>query len=157
MAGLFQSIGGAACIASGKPTMQSFLNATLGSSALWLIARILLSVVFLASGLAKLIDFQGGLAEMRTAGLEPDWLFNIATILTLLVGATLILLDHALWLGAAALGLFLMLTVLVVHRFWALPEPQARQALFWALEHASLIGGLIAAAIASHCRARQMA
>lgn len=137
--------------------MRTFVNAALDSRALWLIARILLSVVFLASGLAKLIDFQGGLAEMRAAGLEPDWLFNIATAVTLLVGAVLILLDRALWLGAGALAVFLLLTIVVVHRFWALPEPQAQQAMFWALEHTSLIGGLIASAIASHWRTRRTA
>ncbi len=136
--------------------MQVFLHTVLGSRALWLTARVLLSVVFLASGLAKLIDFQGGLAEMRAAGLEPDWLFNIATAVTLLTGAVLILLDRALWLGAGALAVFLVLTIVVVHRFWALPEPHAQQALFWALEHISLVGGLIAASIASYTRKRRV-
>ncbi len=134
--------------------MQPLLHAVLGSDTLWLIARILLSVVFLASGLAKLIDFHGGRAEMRAAGLKPDWLFNLFTAVTLLTGAGLILLDRAVWLGAGALAVFLVLTIVVVHRFWALRGPQAKQALYWALEHASLIGGLIAAAMVSHDRIR---
>lgn len=132
--------------------MRNIVDKTLDSRWLWIGARILLAVVFLSSGLAKLLDFQGGLAEMRAAGLEPDWLFNIATIAVLLGGSVLLLLDRALWLGAGALAVFLMLTILVVHRFWALPEPQARTAMFWALEHISLIGGLVAAAIASRLR-----
>lgn len=132
--------------------MQSFIHTILGSDTLWLIARILLSVVFLASGLAKLIDFQGGRAEMRTAGLKPDWLFNIATVMTLLASAVLILLDRALWLGAGALAVFLVLTIVVVHRFWVLPKQQAQHAMYLALEHTSLIGGLIAASIVSHYR-----
>ncbi|WP_225782991.1 DoxX family protein [Xenophilus sp. Marseille-Q4582] len=134
--------------------MQDLIGKTLDSRWLWLVARILLAVVFLSSGLAKLIDFQGGLAEMRAAGLEPDWLFNIATIGVLLGGSALLLLDRALWLGAGALAVFLLLTILVVHRFWALPQPQAQAALFWALEHISLIGGLVAAAIASRLHRR---
>ncbi len=132
--------------------MQALIHAVLSSDTIWLIARILLAVVFLASGLAKVIDFKGGRAEMRNAGLRPDWLFNIATAATLLAGATLILLDRALWLGAGALAVFLMLTIVVVHRFWALPKPQAQHALYFALEHVSLIGGLLAAAIASQYR-----
>lgn len=132
--------------------MQDLVDKALDSRWLWILARILLAVVFLSSGLAKLIDFQGGLAEMRAAGLEPDWLFNIATALVLLGGSVLLLLDRALWLGAGALSVFLLLTIVVVHRFWVLPEPQARLAMFWALEHATVIGGLIAAAIASRLR-----
>lgn len=132
--------------------MRNIVDKTLDSRWLWIGARILLAVVFLSSGLAKLLDFQGGLAEMRAAGLEPDWLFNIATIAVLLGGSVLLLLDRALWLGAGALAVFLLLTILVVHHFWALLEPQARPAMFWALEHISLIGGLVAAAIASRLR-----
>ncbi|TBU98329.1 DoxX family protein [Stutzerimonas kirkiae] len=134
--------------------MRPCIDNALDSRWLWITARILLAVVFLSSGLAKLIDFQGGLAEMRAAGLEPDWLFNIATIVVLLGGSVLLLLDRALWLGAGALALFLLLTIVVVHRFWALPEPQAKEAMFWALEHTTVVGGLIAAAIASRLRRR---
>lgn len=134
--------------------MQNIVDKTLDSRWLWIVARILLAVVFLSSGLAKLLDFQGGLAEMRAAGLEPDWLFNIATIAVLLGGSVLLLLDRALALGIGALAVFLVLTILVVHRFWALPQPQAQAAMFWALEHISLVGGLVAAAIASRLRRR---
>ncbi|MFU1998077.1 DoxX family protein [Bordetella avium] len=132
--------------------MRNIVDTTLDSRWLWIGARVLLAVVFLSSGLAKLLDFQGGLAEMRAAGLEPDWLFNIATIAVLLGGSVLLVLDRVLWLGTGALAVFLLLTILVVHHFWALPEAQARTAMFWALEHVSLIGGLVAAAIASHLR-----
>ncbi|MCY1259343.1 DoxX family protein [Pseudomonas nitroreducens] len=132
--------------------MRNIVDTTLDSRWLWIGARVLLAVVFLSSGLAKLLDFQGGLAEMRAAGLEPDWLFNIATIAVLLGGSVLLVLDRALWLGTGALAVFLLLTILVVHHFWALPEAQAKTAMFWALEHVSLIGGLVAAAIASHLR-----
>lgn len=132
--------------------MRNIVDKTLDSRWLWIGARVLLAVVFLSSGLAKLLDFQGGLAEMRAAGLEPDWLFNIATIAVLLGGSALLVLDRALWLGTGALAVFLLLTILVVHHFWALPEAQARTAMFWALEHVSLVGGLVAAAIASRLR-----
>lgn len=132
--------------------MPHVIDTILRSNWLWLIARLLLAVVFLSSGLAKIIDVQGSLAEMRAAGLNPAWLFNTATAAILLAGSALLLLDRALWLGAGALGVFLALTIVVVHRFWALPEPGAEQALFWALEHTSVIGGLIAAAIASRLR-----
>lgn len=134
--------------------MQLFIFKILDSRWLWIFARILLAAVFISSGLSKLLDFQGGQAEMRAAGLQPDWLFNIATISVLLGGSVLLLIDRALWLGAGALIVFLLLTILVVHRFWALDEPAATQAMYWAFEHISLAGGLLAAAIASRFRRR---
>ncbi|WP_277403841.1 hypothetical protein [Achromobacter xylosoxidans] len=48
--------------------------------------------------------------------------------------------------------MFLALTIVIVHAFWRLPEAQAKLALFFALEHVSVIGGLLCAAIASHAR-----
>ena len=134
-----------------------YLEPVLQSSWLWFIARLCLAVVFIASGAAKLIDFQGGVAEMRGAGLEPARLFNIAVAALMLAGSILILADRAVWLAAAALAVFLALTIFIVHAVWRLPEPQARLALFFALEHVSVIGGLFAAAIASHYRALAMA
>ena len=65
--------------------MQRFIDNSLESNWLWLTARICLALMFVASGLAKLFDYQASLEEMRAAGLEPAWLFNIATAVTLLV------------------------------------------------------------------------
>lgn len=132
--------------------MQRFIETLLDSPWLWLIARLLLAVIFVSSGLARLLDFEGGLAEMRAAGLHPAWLFNVAVAGVLLGGSLLILLDRLVWLGAGALALFLLLTILIVHTFWSLPEPQARLSLYFALEHVTVIGGLMAAAIASRQR-----
>ncbi|WP_304952543.1 DoxX family protein [Xenorhabdus sp. PB62.4] len=75
-------------------------------------------VIFISSGLAKLIDFGGGLAEMRAAGLYPDWFFNIASAIVLLSGSLLILFDCFVWLGAGMLSVFLFLTIAIVHTFW---------------------------------------
>ncbi|WP_034056530.1 multidrug efflux RND transporter inhibitory subunit MexG, partial [Pseudomonas aeruginosa] len=94
------------------------------------------------------------LEEMRAAGLEPAWLFNIATAVTLLAGSALVLLDRKLWLGAGALAVFLLLTILIVHTFWSKTGVEAKLAMFFALEHIAVIGGLIATAIASAQRQR---
>lgn len=129
-----------------------FIDSVLQSDWLWFIARLSLAVVFIASGAAKLFDFRGGVAEMRDAGLEPAKLVNIVVAGLMVAGSVLILADRALWLAAAALGVFMLLTIVIVHAFWRLPPPQAKLALFFALEHVSVVGGLIAAAIASHVR-----
>lgn len=132
--------------------MRLFLEETLDSRWLWRMARLLLALMFTVSGLARVLDPQGGMDEMRAAGLEPAWLFNTAVATTLLLAAMLVLLDRLLWLGAAALSVFLVLTIVVVHQFWELSGDEARVALFFAFEHLTVIGGMIAAAIASHLR-----
>ncbi len=115
--------------------MQRFIDNSLESNWLWLTARICLALMFVASGLAKLFDYQASLEEMRAAGLEPAWLFNIATAVTLLAGSALVLLDRKLWLGAGALAVFLLLTILIVHTFWSKTGVEAKLAMFFALEH----------------------
>lgn len=124
----------------------------LESDTLWFIARLLLLVVFISSGLAKVLDYPNSLIEMRAAGLHPDWLFAIASAFVMLTGSILVLLNRLLWLATGALAVFLFLTIIIVHTFWLYSGTEAKIALFWAIEHVSVIGGLIAVAIAGHFR-----
>jgi transmembrane protein len=115
----------------------------------WL-ARALLTLPFWSSGLSKLILFDSGVAEMARAGLNPPAAFNVATIVVQLLGSALIVVNRAAWLGAGALGLFTALTILLVHRFWAIAEEPFRTiALHVSIEHLGMIGGLLAIAILS--------
>lgn len=136
--------------------MSKRIDDILTGQASWRAARLLLTVVFVLSGVAKLADFDGGMAEMRRAGLEPAWLFNGVVALVLLAGTLAIWFDRYLWQGAALLGSFLVATIFVVHHFWSLPEPRATMSFYFALEHVSLVGGLACAAVASACRRRMV-
>lgn len=73
----------------------------------------------------------------------------------LLGGALCLLLDRLLWLGSGALAVFMLLTIVIVHTFWNKHGAEQQLALFFALEHLSVVGGLICAAIASHARAQK--
>ncbi|MDX7985917.1 DoxX family protein [Xenorhabdus sp. 12] len=132
--------------------MKRFIENTLESNWLWWVARLLILAMFIASGLAKLIDFEGGMAVMREAELHPDWLFNIATIVVLLAGSILILSDRLVWLGAGMLSVFLILIIFLVHTFWLFSGEKAENALNFVFEDIAVIGGLIAVAIISHLR-----
>ncbi|WP_074020921.1 DoxX family protein [Xenorhabdus thuongxuanensis] len=132
--------------------MQWSVKNILESSWLWIITRLLLLFIFIPSGLAKITDFEGGLAEMRAAGLHPDWFFNISSAIVLLFGSILILLDRFVWFGAGTLAVFLLLTIFIVHTFWNLSGEYAKTSFYFALEHTTVIGGLLATAIASHLR-----
>ncbi|UYY58420.1 DoxX family protein [Sphingomonas sp. S2-65] len=113
-----------------------------------MIARIVLTFPFWESGLAKIINFTAGVAEMAHFGLEPAPAFNIATVIVQLGGSMLIILGRYAWLGAGALGVFTGLTIVLVHRFWAIAEDPFRTIAFHtATEHVGMIGGLLAIAI----------
>jgi len=127
----------------------SFVSAILENKASYAVARVLLTLPFWASGLAKLIDFQGGAAEMEHYGFTPGAIFNIAVIIVQLGGSLLVILNRAAWLGAGALGVFTALTILLVHTFWTKEGESAMISMFFALEHIGMIGGLILATILS--------
>jgi transmembrane protein len=107
------------------------------------LARILLTFMYWGSGLSKLIDFNGGVAEMRYFGLEPAVLFNIAVIITQLGGSALIILNRHVWLGAGALAIFTALTIPIAHNFWAMEEPMKTLEFYVVMEHITVIGAMM--------------
>ena len=113
------------------------------------LARIVLTFAFWGSGLSKLIDFQGGMAEMSSVGLEPAMGFNIAVIIVEIGGSLLVILNRWTWLGAGALAVFTVLTIPLVHHFWTMQGEEAMIHFFFATEHVSLIGGLMVVSILS--------
>lgn len=132
--------------------MPRFIAFLLEHNATWFIARFLMASLFIAGGVAKIIDPASSLSEIQAAGLEPALFYHVAVIVTLLTGSLLILWDRYVWLGAGALSVFLVLTIILVHHFWRLPPDKATYALYVASEHIAVIGGLMAISIASHLR-----
>lgn len=119
-----------------------------------LLARIVLTFMFWASGLAKLIDFSGGTAEMAHFGLEPAAFFNTATLVVQLAGSLLIILNIRAWIGALALAVFTALTIPIAHTFWTMEEPMRTVEFYVVMEHVSIIGGLLVVAWATARRGR---
>jgi transmembrane protein len=113
------------------------------------LARVILTFAFWGSGLSKLIDFQGGVAEMASLGFEPAPVFNIAVIIVQLGGSLLVILDRWTWLGAGALAVFTALTIPLVHHFWSMQGPEAMVHFFFVAEHVTVIGGLMLVTILS--------
>ena len=123
------------------------IRALLGSRWFPLLARITLTFVFWSAGLAGLFDFEGKMAEMRRVGLVPAGAYAIAVTFVQLAGAGLIIANRLPWLGAGALGIFLALTIPIAHPFWNMSEPQRTFEFYIVMEHISLIGGLMVAAV----------
>lgn len=136
--------------------MNSTMTTLLRQPATILLARIALTFPFWGSGLSKLLDFPGGVAEMAHFGLEPAIAFNIATVAVQLGGSGMVIAGRHVRLGAGALAVFTALTIPLVHHFWSLTEEPFRTIAFHtATEHVGLIGGLLGIVILSaHAPAR---
>lgn len=131
------------------------IAALLEAPILNLAGRILLTLPFWTSGIAKLLDLDAALGEAAHFGLEPAWLTVMATLIVQLGGSAAIVVGRFAWAGAGALGVFTALATLIAHPFWTVTDPMARfheRNTF--LEHAGLIGGLVLAAILAHRRER---
>lgn len=129
--------------------MPHLINAILGAGWFGYLARTVLTFMFWSSGLAKLADFNAGVGEMAHFGLEPAWLFNIATVLVQLGGSLLVILNRWTWLGAGALAVFTALTVPIAHGFWTMEDPFRTIEFHIVMEHITVIGALMVVACAS--------
>lgn len=128
------------------------ITVLLRSRFLLVFMRVLLTFVFWGAGIDKLINFQDTMAEMAHFGLSPPAAFGALVVFTLLASSLLIILNTAAWLGFGALGVFLVLTIPIAHPFWAATGQEALHHFRTAVEHVSLLGGLLAGAILSQPR-----
>jgi len=126
--------------------MTALVESITGSRAFGFVARLVLTSMFWLSGIAKLADFNGGVAEMAHFGLEPPALFNIATAVVQLVGSALIIANRWTWLGAGMLAVFTALTIPIAHNFWTMEEPMRTVEFYVVMEHITVIGALMVVA-----------
>jgi uncharacterized membrane protein YphA (DoxX/SURF4 family) len=111
------------------------------------IARLALASPFLVSGIVKLFDFPGAMAEVTGLGLGPAAPFAIAVIITQLGGSILFLTRRYCWLGAGLLAGFTVVATLLAHPFWAFEGPDRGRQTATFFEHVAIVGGLAMAAL----------
>lgn len=116
------------------------------------LARALLTLLFWMAGLFGVFNFSLVLREMEDASLPFPKSCAIAMIICQLVGSALIITNvYGLgWLGAGALGIFTLLSIPLGHPFWKFEEPRKTHEFQIALEHITVVGGLLMAAILSY-------
>jgi len=136
--------------------IENRVGALLQSPWLFYIGAMVVTYMFWWSGFTKLWDFPGTQAEMAHFGLNPPWLFALATIAVQLAGSALAIFGgRYAWLGAAALAFFTLATIPMAHDFWNMVGQAAILEKLWAQEHISIVGGLILAAILADLRSRR--
>lgn len=121
----------------------AFVQAILGWPGTWLIARFTLVSTFLISGLAKVANFSGGVAEMEEAGLPIPAVMAVVTIFVELSGSILVLIGRWVWLGAGMLAVFTALGAVTTHAFWKVTGPARKEAIALFLLHFGLVAGFV--------------
>jgi putative oxidoreductase len=107
-----------------------------------LIARILLVLPFLRSGLSKIIDFNGTADFMRAEGMPLVPLFLVGAIVLEVVGGLFVAAGYRARLGALALIVFLIPTTLIFHDFWTFTGQAAEMQKGAFITNLALLGGL---------------
>ena len=108
-----------------------------------LVARILISQIFLISGLMKIVDWSGTEAEMAEQGMFWIPFFHVAAMLVELGAGLSLLLGYEARLGALVLFLYLIPVTLTFHNFWTYPPEKQRDQMFFFLHNWALMGGLL--------------
>lgn len=109
-----------------------------------LIARLLLALMFLLSGLSKFGGLDGTAGYIASKGLPMAQLLAVAAA-ALEVGAALMLIVgwHARW-AALALAAFTLAASVIFHNYWALPADQQMMQQLMFMKNLGIVGGLLA-------------
>lgn len=108
-----------------------------------LIARIMMAVVFFASGVEKSVNFAEALDEFAKARL-PFLRFTVISTITLhLVASVCLIMGWFVTEMAAALAVFTFLATIRVHDFWNSKGEERLIRSRIALANYALVGGLI--------------
>ncbi|GHS84262.1 hypothetical protein PAGU2196_50960 [Pseudomonas sp. PAGU 2196] len=112
-----------------------------------LVARILLMILFVVSGWAKLTGFDGTVSYMTSLGAPaPTIAAAVAVIMEFFVGIVLILGLYTRPL-AFLFALFVLGTALIGHPFWNMVDPERSANMTQFLKNLSIIGGLLLLAV----------
>ena len=107
-----------------------------------LAGRVLISAIFILSGVMKFMDWDATAAYMASKGMPfIPVLLPLAAILEIVAG-TLVLSGAASRWAALALFLFLVPTTLIFHNFWAYQGMDQQLQLQHFFKNLSIMGGL---------------
>jgi len=113
-----------------------------GASVAPLIGRILIALLFIPSGLAKLVGFSGTMAYVASVGLPPAFGAAIAVIVEVVLAAAMLVGWQARW-AALIMALFTIGAALFFHNFWAAPPDQQLMQNINFFKNLAIAGGLL--------------
>jgi len=112
-------------------------------NALWLLGRILIAVIFIQSGLGKLMNLGGFAGMLSAAGVPMASVLAPIGAVVELAGGVMVLLGLGTRYGALALIAFTIVATLIAHRFWEYPPDQQQLQLVQFSKKVAIIGGIL--------------
>ncbi len=108
-----------------------------------LIGRILIALIFVASGAGKIAGFEGTVGYIASKGLPLPQLAAIAAIIVELGGGLAVILGWKARWAAAAMLIFTASAAVIFHNFWGVPADQAQNQMIHFMKNISMMGGLL--------------
>jgi len=112
-----------------------------------LLARVLLMILFVLSGWAKLTGFDGTVAYMTSLGAPAPMLAAAIAVLMEFVVAILLIVGFYTRPLAALFALFVLGTALIGHPFWDMVDPERSANMTQFLKNMAIMGGLLLLAV----------
>lgn len=115
----------------------------MNADALNLIGRIFLALLFLTSGAAKIMDYQGVGQYMASANMPMIQIALPIAIAMEIGGALGLILGFQTRLAALVLVVYTVVATWFFHNFWALSGQEAQMQMIQFTKNLALIGGLL--------------
>mgnify|MGYP003621202640 CR=1 FL=1 len=115
----------------------------MNADALNLIGRIFLALLFLTSGAAKIMDYQGVSQYMAGANMPMIQIALPIAIAMEIGGALGLILGFQTRLAALVLVVYTVVASWFFHNFWALSGQEAQMQMIQFTKNLALIGGLL--------------
>ncbi|MDM7460625.1 MAG: DoxX family protein [bacterium] len=107
------------------------------------VGRVLLCLIFLTSGVNKILTFEATAARMADAGMPLAPLLLVGAIGLELVGSALVITGFHIPLGALMLLVFLVPATFIFHAFWKFEEPQQTAERIQFMKNLAITGALL--------------
>ena len=114
------------------------------NSKLYPIGRALAGVLFVVSGIGKVLGFAGVAAWMNSAGIPAAGLFLALTILLEIGGGLALVTGFQARIAALALAVFLVPVTLIFHGFWSADAADFQNQLNHFLKNVAILGAMLA-------------
>ncbi len=108
-----------------------------------LAGRILIALIFLMSGAAKVAGFAGTVGYIASKGLPVPAAGAVLAIIAELGGGLLLIIGWQTRIAAAVLVVFTFFAAVLFHDFWAVSPDQVQNTMIHFMKNISMMGGLL--------------
>ncbi|HEY1721195.1 MAG TPA: DoxX family protein [Magnetospirillaceae bacterium] len=119
------------------------LDKFISKDALLLIGRVLVSLIFIWSGIGKVMNFGGMSGYIGSLGLPVPELFTVIEIIIELGGGLALFFGVLFRLAVLGIIVHTILTALLVHHFWSVAADQALEQTIQFMKNVTIVGGLL--------------